>query len=108
MLHAGPDRETKRVSARRGGFAPPRPTPAAQPIAVQSPLQGGDGYRRDCAQFIRLRLAGNFGLLRSQEEVGCRRGGYTFCAVRFAGRCSVAFTVSGVSVGATSWMKSSA
>jgi len=31
------------------------------------PLRGGDGYRRTCAQFIRLRLAGSAGLLHSEE-----------------------------------------
>jgi len=39
------------------------PTPAA----LRPPLRGGDGCRRDCAQFIRLRLPGNAGLLRFKE-----------------------------------------
>jgi len=35
MLHAGPDRQTKRGSARRGGFTARRPTPSA--IAATCP-----------------------------------------------------------------------
>jgi len=42
------------------------PTPAAQPIACNRPSEEGTASRR-CAQFIRLRLADEAGLLRSRE-----------------------------------------